>query len=981
MTSDRWQQIEQLYYAAVERDAAERAAFLDEACGGDEALRQEVESLLASHEQAGEFLASPALEVAAKLVAEDHVGSAVGHSIGHYQILSLLGAGGMGEVYLAQDVKLGRKVALKLLPAGFTQDEDRVRRFRQEARAASALNHPNIITIYEIGEARGTHFIATEFIDGQTLRQQMAKTRIGVSQALDVAIQVASALSAAHQAGIVHRDVKPENIMLRPDGYVKVLDFGLAKPTDRQSLTVTPEAPTIATVKTNPGLVMGTTNYMSPESARGLQVDARADIFSLGVVLYEMIAGRAPFEGATTSDVIASLLATEPAPLRQHSPEVPLELEGIVTRTLAKDREERYQTVEEVLTDLRQLKHRLELEAEPERSIQPEWSGPGAVEVAKKSAARTAEIRPARPTSSAEIIISEIKRHKKGVGIALAASFAFGLYSFIGWDQPTNQPAAPFQKLEFTRLTATRTAWSPAISPDGKYVVYVVIEAGRQSLWLRQVTTASNQRILPPAEVSYYGLPIFSHDGKHIYYTRSEKNDPVRVLYRMPALGGPSKKLIVDVLGYVTLSPDDTQVAFVRWDSSRGESALIVANADGTGEQKLATRPLSDPFRTPAWSPDGKVIACATGHQGLRDTRLVKVRLDDGTEFPIASRSWANIREVAWLSDGSGLVMIARYQPGSQSQIWHLSYPGGEARRITHDPVNYVGISLTADSSTLVTSQTEHIGNIWIAPDGDASRAKPIATAWFGRFSWTPDGKILYTSFASGNADIGIMTADGTGQKQLTADTGTNIDPTASPDGRYIVFASDRTGASHIWRMDSDGSNPVQLTNGNGENGPRCSPDGQWVVYTSVRDWTLWKVPIDGGGPVQLTDGNSAGADVSPDGKWIAYWLWDGKPSRPYKIAVIPFEGGLPVKIFDIPQTFSSLTVRWTADGQALTYVVDREGVSNIWSQPLGGGPLKPLTDFQSDQIFAFDWSHDGQQLAVTRGVWASDVVLMRHFR
>ena len=370
MKPERFDQVDQILQAALERDRPEREAFLDEACAGDTVLRSEVEALISSDEKAGSFIETPAFEVAAEIMAGEQSKIVAGQAIGPYRVASSLGAGGMGDVYLAHDSRLDRKVALKLLPAYFTRDEQRLMRFQQEARAVSALNHPNIITIFEIGKAESIHFIATEYITGQTLRERMSSGRMNLGEALDVAIQVASALASAHQAGIVHRDIKPENIMLRNDGYVKVLDFGLAKLTDGQVSGTT--GPTVVMAETNPGVVMGTASYMSPEQARGHEVDSRTDIFSLGVVVYEMVAGRLPFEAESTSDVIAAILKQQPAPLARYSREVPEEVEWIVTKTLAKDREERYQTVREMLFDLKRLKQRLDYHAERERSLTPD---------------------------------------------------------------------------------------------------------------------------------------------------------------------------------------------------------------------------------------------------------------------------------------------------------------------------------------------------------------------------------------------------------------------------------------------------------------------------------------------------------------------------------------------------------------------------------------------------------------------------------
>jgi serine/threonine-protein kinase len=433
MTPERWQQVKNLFHSALERDPNHRALFLDEACAGDVLLRREVESLITSHEQTGSFIDSPAYELGAELLTADQAETLVGQRVAHYQIVALLGSGGMGEVYLAQDVKLGRKVALKLLPTLFTRDEDRLRRFEQEARAASALDHPNVCVIHEVGEtADGRHFIVMEYVDGVTLRQHTTETRIKLGEAFDIAVQIASALTAAHAAGIVHRDIKPENIMLRRDGYVKVLDFGLAKLTEQPTTDVTTAAR--ARVKTDTGVVMGTSCYMSPEQARGLAVDARTDIWSLGVVLYEMVAGEAPFSGETTSDVIVSVLDREPQPLAHYSPGVPTELQEIVSKTLSKSREERYQTIEELAAKLKSLKQELEYSSRNE--------------TAGELASRTGK-QVKRLTSSTEYLISWIKRHQKAVALTVAMLItvlaASGYFQFARSHQTIDSLAAlPF---------------------------------------------------------------------------------------------------------------------------------------------------------------------------------------------------------------------------------------------------------------------------------------------------------------------------------------------------------------------------------------------------------------------------------------------------------------------------------------------------------------------------------------------------------
>jgi len=439
-------------------------------------------------------------------------------------------------------------------------------------------------------------------------------------------------------------------------------------------------------------------------------------------------------------------------------------------------------------------------------------------------------------------------------------------------------------------------------------------------------------------------------------------------------------------------SPDGKRMAFVGRDAAQKEDVLLIANANGSGEQKLASRKYPDnisPGSAPAWSPDGGVIAYAVGSSDANGpyVDVIEVRIADGAERIISPHRWQWVKQMAWLSDASGLIMTAREQEESFAHMWYLSYPGGEARRITNDLSNYYIVSLTADSSGLVTVQNQLLSNVWIAPKGETNHATQI-TNGSGRYfflSWMPDGKILYASDASGSADIWEMEADGTGRKQLTAGAHRNYAPAASLDGHYIVFQSDRTGTWQIWRMDRDGSNLKQLTDGNeGSSQPQFSPDGQWVVYGHSNG--IWKVSNNGGAPAQLTDQASMQPTISPDGKWIAYWYYQKQENSLWRLAIIPPEGGRPIKIFDLPPTvkaemnagdLGNSSVRWTADGRALTYIDTRNGIANLWSQPVDGRKPVQLTDFKDNQIFSFDWSREGKLLC-SRGTEINDVVLIR---
>ena len=588
---------------------------------------------------------------------------------------------------------------------------------------------------------------------------------------------------------------------------------------------------------------------------------------------------------------------------------------------------------------------------------------------------------------SAELM-GEIKRPRRTVVLGLATLALAGIGIFFGWSRSAVQrrasvkPVAPFQTMKIIRLTNGGKASEAAISRDGKFIVHVGEDGGKRNLWVRQVATTSDVQIVPAANVNYLGL-TFSNDGNYIYYVEG-KSSTERGLYQVPALGGVPKKILVDTRTPVTFSPDGKKFAFVRVSQNEEEGLLMIANTDGSGEQKLAARGGYDWFSYsgPAWSPDGKVIASGVGSPlGMT---VVTVGVEDGEQREFTSKMWSNVETVAWLADGSGLVLNAADRGMRSKQLWHLSYPDGEARQITNDLNDYKKISLAPDSATLITVAEETSSNIWITSMGHAGVAKQITTNRSdGRhgLSWTPDNRIVYVSDSGGNLDIWIADQDGTNQTQLTTNPWMDRTPSVSPDGRYIVFISDREGSPNIWRMDIDGNNPKKLTSGSAVFNPYCSSDSRWVVYSSYTvsgKQVVFKIPIDGGDPVQLTDKLSPGPSVSPDGKLIACFYLDETPNSPWRIMVIPFEGGQPVKTFEIPPTvYPWKEVRWAVDGRALTYIDTRGGVSNIWSQPLAGGPPKQLTNFPTDQLHHFDLSRDGKQLALARGTVISDVVMI----
>jgi Tol biopolymer transport system component/DNA-binding winged helix-turn-helix (wHTH) protein len=565
---------------------------------------------------------------------------------------------------------------------------------------------------------------------------------------------------------------------------------------------------------------------------------------------------------------------------------------------------------------------------------------------------------------------------------------------YLPWKLQIGGWAAPLKVPQTRPLTSSGMAQRPAISQDGKYIAYVVEEAGKQSVWIRQLNSTNDVRVVSPAEVIYRGV-TFSPDGGFIYYVIQEKDLSNGVLYQTPSLGGVPRKILSGVDSTITFSPDGKRFAFARRNAESKETMLITANADGSGEQNLAVRKSPEFFsvKGPAWSPDGKSIAVAAGRSYPGDSYMYVATVDvaTGRESRLGSQTWTAAGATAWLSDSSGVVVIAWPQdsPVYANQIYRLTYPKGEVSRLTNNLTSHDTTSIARQADELVTARSDRITHLWVAPNGDASQARSIKmgrgdnySETFG-LSWSPDGRLVYGTHASGNSDIWIMDADGGNQRQLTNNARREIDPVVTSDGRYIVYNSQGSGSSFIWRMNIDGSNPKQLTEGKFDDLPSLSPDGRWVVYTSYDDGgklTLWKVAIEGGKPTQLTHYSSIYPVVSPDGKWIACQFRDEQAKRVYT-GILPFAGGEPVKVFkDMPTPVWSL-VRWTPDGRALSYIVTKDGVSNIWLQPVDGGKPKQFTHFKQDQIFRMAWSPDGKYLAYESGMTINDVILISDFR
>ncbi len=576
--------------------------------------------------------------------------------------------------------------------------------------------------------------------------------------------------------------------------------------------------------------------------------------------------------------------------------------------------------------------------------------------------------------------------------LGLVAVLVVGL-SFWYFGRRAGGGADAFQKASAAKITTSGNVRRAALSPDGKIVAYVIDEAGKQGLWVRQVAVSNSVRLVPPSEANYRSL-TFSRDGTYVYYTVAAKEGPGFDLYQVPWLGGSVRRLRRGVGGGVGVSPDGRRLSYFVADAQKGRETLYVANDDGTGERAVAARDYPEhfsPASAPAFSPDGERLAFAVETSDANGffIKTLEAEVEGGVERELSpGKRWSDVGQMQWLADGSGLLLSAMDETISMRQLWRLTYPGGGAARLTNDLTDYGDLSLSGDTLSLAGVQSQTLTTVFLAPATDYGRTSQI-TSGAGRYvdlSWTPDGRVLFASDASGQADIWEMAADGSGQVQLTAGAGRNYAPVSSPDGRYVLFHSNRSGAWQIWRMDRDGSNPVRLTAGEeNSNWPHFTPDGRWVVYEHAGQGSqtnVWRVPAGGGTPERLTRNLSMRPSVSPDGRLVAYWQKEERPGAPWNIAVIPAEGGEALQVFEVPQNEANgmSSIDWTTDGRALVYTDYRDGVTNLRLQPLEGGAPRQITNFAREVFYSFDISRDGR-LLLANGLTTSDVIILRDTR
>ena len=880
----------------------------------------------------------------------------IGLTISHYHVVAKLGSGGMGVVYEAEDLTLGRHVALKFLPRELSSHPQALERFRMEARSASSLNHPNICTIYEISEFEGENFIAMELLEGKSLEQYQNGRPLELQELLDLAIQIADGLDAAHSRGIVHRDIKPANIFVTNRGQAKLLDFGLAKlAVERKAVVQTAGDVTSAATGSNltsPGTAVGTIAYMSPEQARGKELDARTDLFSFGAVLYQMATAKLPFEGETSAVIFDAILNRDPVSPSELNSQLPPKLQEIICTALEKDRDLRYQSAADMRAELKRLKR----DTSSGRVVLPTTST-GSVHTQAVPA-------PARKSTN--------------IGAIAAAAVLFLVLAGVAYKLLAPGHQLHLQNMQFEKLTDSGKVVTVGISPDGRYLAYIRRDGEQQSLWVRQIATRTDVQVLTPENVVYVGV-TFSPDGNFIYAVRSDKaTTNYRYLFVMPVLGGSARQIVRDVDTAPVFSPDGKQLAFARGVPPEGKTNILGINPDGSNEHVIGSVKSLNITQNLSWSADGKHIIFVLNEPNSQ-TPFMLDDLDPATGATRTLYSTTNnIGAVAWLRDGNGIVLQMTDQ-SANSQLYFLSYPDAKLQRFTNDLSFYSSccLSLTADNKDLVALQVDQLSDVYAIPDGDSTKARQITS-----------GEPMYMLTISGSKLLVIhppnqlfsMNTDGSQQNQLVTGFHTITNVAACPDGTHILFVGFKDKID-LWSVDLDGSNLKQLTNAAPPNNVNCSPDSKTAYFSTNGAPNMFSVPVDGGTVTEIKDYPNAGyIFFSHSQKFLGYVYGSAADQYRPHIALVDAATKKVIRRFDYP--FGAGAITFAPDDRSIQMQLTRNGASNVWAQPLDGGPLRPVTNFPSGESNgAFAWSADGKELYMSRGITKRDVVMITNFQ
>ncbi len=891
-----------------------------------------------------------------------------GTRLGPYEVLSSLGAGGMGEVYRAKDTRLDRDIAVKVLPAGSVGNEQAEARFEREARAIAGLSHPNICALHDVGRHDNRAFLVMELLEGETLHQRLARGPLEIGALVDHAINLADALDTAHARGLLHRDLKPANLFLTSRGQIKILDFGLAKAIESSDeATRTLEGPL-----TGAGTGLGTMGYMSPEQLRGETIDARSDLFALGVVLYEMATGQRAFQGSTGAVVAHAILAEHPVAPRTIRPDLPVKLDETILKALEKDRDVRCQTAAELRADLKRVKRDLPF-----------------APIAARGTASTPP--PTTPTttpasSDTQLVVGLVKRHRLAVLLAIggvAGAIAAGFWlANRGASVPT--PASPATALQIQPLTFTGNTALGALSPDGKFVAYLRRESRdnfENALWVRQLTTQSDVQVVPIVPGREFVGLVVTPDGSYVDFVAREKGVTQPDLWRVPLLGGTPRRIVTGVWSATGWAPDGRHMAFIR--SKAEDNTVVVADADGANERVVATRSVSQRFvnttvhsrilARPAWSIDGRsLLVLGSSRLAERQSNpweMVLIDVAVGTETRVVPLDKLAPADAAWLDERHAL--LSGFMPGRQWALYRADLATGALAPVTQDLMSLHGVSFTPDRQAVVTTRLDRRFGVWVGDGAGGAMTEIVPEGPANqRVALDRGGGLVYEAATTSGTGVFAIGPDQRAPSLVVDDA---RQPTITGDGKTVVFQ--RTGAKPgLYRVNVDGSGLAILLEGSVAPDALILPDDRTVLCRTNLSgiYSLWSVPLVGGAPRELLHRPFSSLSASPDGRRLMFGagLVNGRPI--YMVCDLPDCTN--------PREFAGRPGQWTPDGRGIAFS-DNTDPKNIWVQPIDGGAPRPLTRFTDKTINDFAWSPDGTRLAITRGTALADIVLIKGIR